>query len=160
MAQDSSSAVAPFVREMFSLGVYKRNQGRIARQTTFAALAVAVLVGSWQLGQFAMGVVDLGAKADPSMLSLSKQLVVPVVAALLGWWISFRMVNVPVFADFLIAVEAEMNKVSWPTRPELIRGVIVVIVVMFLMAFVLFAYDLFWRFLLEWIGVVPKPPAN
>lgn len=154
MAQDSSSAFAPFVREMFSLGVYKRNQGRIARQTTFAALAIAVLVGSWQLGQFVMGVVDLGANADPSALSLSKQLVVPVVTALLGWWISFRVVNVPVFADFLIAVEAEMNKVSWPTRPELVRGVIVVIVVMFLLAFVLFAYDIVWRWILEALGVV------
>ena len=32
------------------------------------------------------------------------------------------VVNLPVFADFLIAVEAEMNKVSWPTRGELFRG--------------------------------------
>jgi preprotein translocase subunit SecE len=139
---------------MFSLGVYKRNQGRIARQATFAALAIAVLVGSWQLGQLVMGIVDLGANANPSMLSLAKQLLVPVAAALLGWWISFRVVNVPVFADFLIAVEAEMNKVSWPSRPELIRGVIVVIVVMFLMAAVLFVYDLFWRYVLELLGVV------
>jgi preprotein translocase subunit SecE len=154
MAQDSSSAMAPFVREMFSLGVYKRNQGRIARQATFAALAIAVLVGSWQLGQFVMGIVDLGANADPSVMSLAKQLFVPVATALLGWWMSFRVVNVPVFADFLIAVEAEMNKVSWPTRPELIRGVIVVIVVMFMFALVLFVYDLFWRYLLDWLGVV------
>ena len=30
--------------------------------------------------------------------------------------------NMPRFADFLIAVEAEMNKVSWPSKAELIRS--------------------------------------
>ena len=34
---------------------------------------------------------------------------------LLGLWIGYRLVNMPQFADFLIAVEAEMNKVSWPS---------------------------------------------
>ena len=29
----------------FSLGIYKRSQGRIARQVTFAALAIGVLSG-------------------------------------------------------------------------------------------------------------------
>ena len=32
------------------------------------------------------------------------------------------------FADFLIAVEAEMAKVSWPTRSELIHSSLVVII--------------------------------
>ena len=43
-----------------------------------------------------------------------------------GLWASYRLVNVPAVADFLIAVEAEMNKVSWPTPigivPRLDRG--------------------------------------
>ena len=47
----------------------------------------------------------------------------------------------PSFADFLISVEAEMNKVSWPTRTELIRASIVVILMIFLLAAILFAYD-------------------
>ena len=44
------------------------------------------------------------------------------VLASLGLWVAFRLVNMPAFADFLIAVEAEMNKVSWPTRGELFRS--------------------------------------
>jgi len=40
--------------------------------------------------------------------------------------------------DFLIAVEAEMNKVSWPSRAELVRSAAVVIFVIFLLATVLF----------------------
>ena len=63
----------------------------------------------------------------------------------LGCWIAYRLVNLPSFADFLIAVEAEMNKVSWPTRTELFRSSLVVIFSILFLAAVLFAYDLFWR---------------
>ena len=59
-------------------------------------------------------------------------------------WISYRLVNIPAFADFLIAVEAEMNKVSWPTRHELIPGVAGGAGDDFLLAVVLFGFDLFW----------------
>ena len=54
----------------------------------------------------------------------------------------------------LIAVEAEMYKVTWPTRVELVRSSMVVMVVIFFLAGVLYFYDLFWRVLLSAIGVV------
>jgi preprotein translocase subunit SecE len=47
----------------------------------------------------------------------------------------------PTFADFLISVEGEMNKVSWPSRSELFRASLVVILVIFFLAALLFAYD-------------------
>jgi preprotein translocase subunit SecE len=53
----------------------------------------------------------------------------------------------PAFADFLISVEGEMNKVSWPSRSELFRASIVVMVVIFFLAFLLYGYDV----LLTWI---------
>ena len=49
-------------------------------------------------------------------------------------WICYRLVNFPGFADFLIAVEAEMNKVSWPTRTELFRASMVVLFLIFSLA--------------------------
>ncbi len=61
-----------------------------------------------------------------------------------GCGLRFRLVNMPRFADFLIAVEAEMNKVSWPSRGELIRSSIVVLITIVLLTVVLFAYDMFW----------------
>jgi preprotein translocase subunit SecE len=73
-----------------------------------------------------------------------------------GLWVSFRVVNMPRFADFLIAVEAEMNKVSWPSRTELIRSSMVVIFVIFALSFILFGFDLVWGFLFEKIGVLHK----
>ena len=44
--------------------------------------------------------------------------------AVVGLWAAYRVVNLPAFADFLIAVEAEMNKVSWPRERALsfVRG--------------------------------------
>ena len=39
----------------------------------------------------------------------------PTLLAVAGLWAAYRAVNLPAFADFLIAVEAEINQVSWPS---------------------------------------------
>ena len=70
---------------------------------------------------------------------------IPLGVLVLGLWFSFRIVHLPRFADFLIAVEAEMNKVSWPSTTELIKSSLVVIIVIFLLTGILFGYDLLWR---------------
>jgi preprotein translocase subunit SecE len=64
-----------------------------------------------------------------------------------------RIVNLPSFADFLISVEAEMNKVSWPSRGELYRASLVVIVVIFLLTAILLAYDAALRVLLFYLNM-------
>ena len=84
-----------------------------------------------------------------------RYLIAGAILLLVGIWLGYRIVNIPQFADFLIAVEAEMNKVSWPSRGELIRSSVVVIFVIFLLAIVLFGYDLVWRSLFVFIGVRP-----
>ena len=76
------------------------------------------------------------------------------ILLIVGLWLGFRIVNLPTFADFLIAVEAEMNKVSWPSRTELIRASMVVIVLMFGLTIVLFTYDITLTLFLHTIGVV------
>ncbi|MFM1997186.1 MAG: SecE protein [Planctomycetota bacterium] len=135
-------------RDLLSFGVYKRNQGRIARQVTFAALAITLATGIWRLAQLlpawfadtaAVGAADLGVL----------RFLVPGLLLAVGLWILFRLVNYPPFADFLIAVEAEMAKVSWPTADEVIRSSAVVIFLIFALAAILAAYDLFWWFVLR-----------
>jgi preprotein translocase subunit SecE len=81
---------------------------------------------------------------------------VPAVVLALGLWIGYRLVNLPTFADFLIAVEAEMNKVSWPSKAELVRASIVVIVLIFGLTMILTAYDQAWAFLLARVLQVTK----
>jgi preprotein translocase subunit SecE len=127
--------VSGFFQELFRLNLYKRNQGRIARQATFAALATIFALGAWALSETYQ---DRGA---------TLHYFVPLVFLLAGLWASFRMVQMPTFADFLISVEGEMNKVSWPSRGELFRASIVVMLVIFFLAALLFFYDLALEYL-------------
>ena len=120
--------MAELIAGMFNASRYKRSQGRVARQLTLAAMAAMVAVGVWQLNSMGGTYVQ--------------QYVTPLVVLAMGWWASFRIVNLPKFADFLISVEAEMNKVSWPSRGELWRASIVVIIVIFFLAALLFTYDI------------------
>lgn len=126
-----------FFQELLSVGVYKRTQGRLTRQVTFAALAVAVGLGLFRLSAILAGKGSAWQYALPAIL----------LAA--GVWVCYRVVNIPAFADFLIAVEAEMNKVSWPSRTELFRASMVVIILIFALGFILAAYDMFWATLLR-----------
>ena len=50
----------------------------------------------------------------------------------------------PTFADFLIATEAEMNKVSWTNRKRLVQDTVVVLVTVFLFTMFLFVVDILW----------------
>lgn len=86
----------------------------------------------------------------------SLQFTVPLLMLAVGLWLAWRIVNVPAFADFLIATEAEMNKVSWTTQRRLIQDTIVVLVTVVLMAFYLFSMDVVWKSVLSWppIGVL------
>jgi preprotein translocase subunit SecE len=142
MGKEKNAAFSLLLREMFNLHIYKRSQGRIARQVTFAAFFVGVMLAAWRLSVFG------------SASSHLMEFAVPGGLALVGTWISFRLVNMPSFADFLIAVEAEMNKVSWPTRNELWRSALVVILLIIFLSAVLFGYDVFWRTLLSLLRIV------
>jgi preprotein translocase subunit SecE len=140
--------MSSIAEEFFSFGVYKRSQGRIVRQVTFAAIAIALLVGLWQLFFWMKG---------HEGWHLAVVYGVPGVLAIAGLWATYRVVNLPAFADFLIAVEAEMNKVSWPSWNELVRWSMVVIVMIFAIGFLLFGFDAFWVKIFQLIGVLPVP---
>jgi preprotein translocase SecE subunit len=92
----------------------------------------------------------------------SVQFTVPLLMLAAALWLAWRVVNVPVFADFLIATEAEMNKVSWTTQRRLVQDTIVVLVTVVLMAFYLFSMDVVWKSVLSWppIGVLKMSSEN
>jgi preprotein translocase SecE subunit len=80
----------------------------------------------------------------------------PLLLLLLTIWLAWRIVNLPTFGDFLIATEAELNKVSWTTRSRLWQDTLVVLTTMILMAIFLFVVDIAWGKILSWppIGVL------
>jgi preprotein translocase subunit SecE len=145
MSKDRVASTGMWFGELFQVRVYKRSQGRVTRQATFAALAIAVALGAWRF------YAHFGPSFSPPVSYSAAGAIL-----LLGLWFSYRIVNVSRFADFLIAVEAEMNKVSWPSRTELSRASVVVIFVMLAMATLLFGFDLVWGFLFEWMGILKK----
>ncbi|HMP78525.1 MAG TPA: preprotein translocase subunit SecE [Pirellulaceae bacterium] len=135
---------------LFKAGLYKPTQGRVVRQVTFAAAALVAVLTAWEIRQgnwFGWLIAAAGLNEGVNWMLF-------LVLALVGVWISFRLVNYARFADFLISVEAEMNKVSWPSKTELWRASLVVIFVIFAMAAVLFCFDLFWRTALWAVGIV------
>lgn len=138
----SSMGLNLLMSEFLKPDLYKRSQGRLARQITCATIWVVVALGCWRL--WATGLAQQ---------QLAVQYSVPAVLLVIGMWIGYRLVNYPPFADFLIAVEAEMNKVSWPTWRELSRSTIVVIVLIVGLTAVLFGLDLIWAFALKVLGV-------
>jgi preprotein translocase subunit SecE len=142
MGKEKTLSAGSVMQELFQLGIYKRSQGRIARQVTCAVVWVTAAIFAWRVW------MTMGTGSTWRHLIAGSIL-------LAGLWLGYRLVNIPQFADFLIAVEAEMNKVSWPSRGELVRSAAVVIFVIFLLATVLFAYDLIWRQLFVFIGVRP-----
>lgn len=134
---------APLMRELFSAGVYKPNQGRIVRQLTCLAIWIIVGLACWALFSALRG----------SNSSSAMSSAIPATFMALGVWIGFRLVNWPRFADFLIAVEAEMNKVTWPGKEELVRAAFVVIFTIFFLAVSLFLFDIIWQRVFSTIGV-------
>jgi preprotein translocase subunit SecE len=141
--------VGAFFQELMHVGIYKRSQGRITRQVTFFALAIAVALGAWRLSAALTGtwenVLDWLHLSGLAWLFTGFDYWFPALLGAAGLWISYRMVNLPSFADFLIAVEAEMNKVSWPSRSELFRASLVVLFTIFALAGTLWLFDMIWR---------------
>jgi preprotein translocase subunit SecE len=128
---------------LMSPAIYKRTQGKRVRQTTAGCVIAWVVFGCFTLYN--------GPLMDASR---EVRVLVPLSLAVVASWIAFRVVNIPQFADFLIAVEAEMKKVAWPSLQECFRAAAVVIVTMFLLAAVLFLYDQLWMWFFHLIGVL------
>lgn len=146
MVSEKTAMTSSPLNGLLRFSLYKPNQGRLIRQTTFAAIVLFVVLGSWSMKN------TWGAQGGDNSTLFTYA--VPGVVLVVGLWIGYRLLNMPRFADFLIAVEAEMNKVTWPTRTELVRSSIVVILVIGALAIILFGYDIVWRKLFEYLGVL------
>jgi len=130
-----SRNASSFWAELTRVGLYKRNQGRLTRQRSAIGFLLVVFLGAWTLSQ--------GPLAE---FSRAVRVGVPLGICVVAAWVIYRVVNFPKFADFLISVEAEMDKVSWASTQELIRATAVVLTTMIFLGLVLMAYDVFWQF--------------
>lgn len=113
-------------------GIYKRGQGKYTRICTTVAAVVLVGLGCWRLYS----------RLVATDLSLWAIIMVPaglfVVLSLVVLW----LVNKPSIADFMIAGEGEMKKVSWSSKRDIAVSTLVVIVVVALLAVLLGVADI------------------
>ncbi|MCP4261773.1 MAG: preprotein translocase subunit SecE [Planctomycetes bacterium] len=123
--------------------IYKRGQGKYTRLCS--AFAVAIICG--------LGCLQLYKRLQATDLGLWIETMVPaglfVVFALLISW----LMNKPSVADFMIAAEGEMKKVSWSSRQEIAVSTFIVIVVVAIMATLLGATDLIFNTFFTWLLV-------
>ena len=121
--------------------IYKRGQGKYTRLCS--AFAIAIIAG--------LGCLQLYKKLQAVDLGLWVETMVPaglfVILALLIFW----LVNKPSVADFLVAAEGEMKKVSWSSRQEIAVSTFIVIVVVIAMAVLLGTTDTGFRILFTWL---------
>jgi preprotein translocase SecE subunit len=146
----------------FSGAQYKRSLGVRVRRLTI--LGFLLVFGTGIVSLVSHGFVpdqwtlDMPFGWQPLTVMVGAKSGIPVLLAVAGLWFAFRAVNVPNFAEFLIATEAEMNKVSWSTRKRLAQDTVVVLVTALIMTVFLLVVDLFWGWLLsrEKVGVLPS----
>ena len=127
--------------------IYKRGQGKHTRLCS--AFAIALIAG--------LGCLRLFSKLEAASWGLSKKTamwiatMVPaglfVLLALLIFW----LVNKSSIADFMIAAEGEMKKVSWSSKQEITVSTIVVVVVIVVMATLLGTTDIAFKVFFDWL---------
>jgi preprotein translocase SecE subunit len=122
-------------------GIYKRGQGKYTRLCSAFAAAIIAGMGCWRLYK----------RLEAGDLGLWVETMVPfglfVVSALLIFW----LVNKPAVADFMIAAEGEMKKVSWSSKQEIAVSTFIVIVVVVVMAMLLGATDITFEVIFKWV---------
>jgi len=125
------------------LEVYKRTQGKYTRTITFVSV---MLIG-------VLGAAILSGKLRSYDVTATPyvRFGVPAGLIVLLGLIMFRVVNRARTADFLIATEGEMKKVSWSSKKDVIGSTKVVIVTTFIMAGILFGVDLLFKILFDWL---------
>ena len=100
--------------------------------------------------------VDVGVMTFAARNRMYIQLVVAlaiVIATIVFLYWFYR--SEPV-GDFMIATEAEMRKVSWPSRQEIIGSTWVVVIGTFMMALLLLAVDVIFTKFFIWIKVLAE----
>ena len=135
------------IKELFSVRRYKSSQGRLARLLTMIAIFVLFATGAFKFTQMSF-------EGWPLIHDLIVRWVVAGAVTFIGWWIAFRLINWPVFADFLVSVEAEMVKVSWPSNAEVYSSTLVVLAMFLILAALIFAFDVVWVWVFRALGVI------
>lgn len=131
--------------------IYKKGQGVTVRVGTAIAAGLLGLLTAYLLVFKYLTIFlpeSLGKDMRQTYALGGAAIFLALYAGVLWWFI-----NRPRNAEFLIETDAEMRKVSWTSRKDLIGSTKVVVIFMLMMAVFLFFSDLFFGYLLYLLGV-------
>lgn len=136
--------------------IHKKGQGYWTRMGTAAA---AALIGALT-ANFLYHHLPVWLGAAGVSQGQTRPVAIYIIAALLIGYglLVFWLMNKANNADFLIATDSEMKKVNWTSRQQLIGSTKVVIIFMFLVAALLFAFDIIFGYLFYFLGVLQSSP--
>lgn len=132
-----------------ALEFYKKGQGFYTRVGTAIGVGILMILGCWSLYLKLEGLTMASAQAKAWIRAG-----IPAVLLLVLAWIAYKVLNSPRVADFMIATEGEMKKVSWSTKKEIITSTKVVIVTVIIMSAILAGVDVGFMWLFEKMGVL------
>ena len=138
------------------LEFYKKGQGYYTRLGTAVGGGVLSALGCMALYR-KLGGIRTGEAITPAVKTWI-QAGVPVLLLAVLAWVIFKIVNSVRCADFMIATEGEMKKVSWSSRKEIIGSTKVVIVTVFIVAVLLAVIDWGFANFFEIVGVLKVIP--
>ena len=119
------------------LSIYKPGQGYYTRMVSAAGFGALILAGAGWIYQ------ELTTLTDPFGISTQYFRSGVAVAVILGFGGAlYWVLNKPNVVDFMIATEAEMKKVHWPTKRQIFNNTMVVIIGTLILAFLLTVFDL------------------
>ncbi len=128
---------------------YKPEQGKTTRTGTVAAGGALIAWGAYFIWDRLQ--VYEGDEWWTLLITTGIPLAFAAVLGAFAWRYSFAHAKT---GDFMIATEGEMKKVSWSSRKEIIGSTKVVILFTVLMATFLFAVDLGFQKLFQFIGIL------
>ena len=137
-----------------ALPIYKPGQGYWTRTLSAIGAGTLVLAGAAWLY---LKIVPRYFGSSENLLYLQAGFATGLI--LLAAVTIYVLLNRPRIVDFMIAVEAEMKKVNWPARKEVIGSTWVVIFGTFLIAGLLFVINLAFGWFFMRIGILAPTGA-
>ncbi|MBC8218241.1 MAG: preprotein translocase subunit SecE [Planctomycetes bacterium] len=127
--------------------IYKRGQGKYTRLCSAFGGAIIAGAGCWRLYmKLGVWLPSLERNVELWVTTMVPAGLFVIFAVLLFW-----LVNKASVADFMIAAEGEMKKVSWSSKQEIIVSTTIVIIVVVMTAILLGFTDLTFRAFFTWI---------
>lgn len=132
-----------------SLAIYKPGQGYWTRMLSAVGAGTISLAGCLWLYNVLKSRLFLNYDNSLYLAGGISLVIFFILAGVLFW-----LLNKPNIVDFMISTEAEMKKVNWPSRKEVMGSTIVVICGTFFMAGVLFLADILFSRFFTYIDVL------